>query len=421
RFNEQRGKAKGPTLTQKKALADKSLGALKFSTALLNWGGKGFEWASGLVAMKEANKLNIDETAYWLGERTLQGMKRDEKLKKESLVDLMTQFEECNGFDLAVTVGELAIQMDPSDQALSQQVKNLSAQSTMAQGGFDSTGQGGFKGRIRDQEAQQKLAASDSLVKTEGTLEEQIQDAVADYKRRPDDMGAIERAARMLRQRGGQKDLDLARKILLKAHKENNVYRLKEQAGEIELRMYTQALDSLEGKLAASPGDTELAEKAESLRKKRREIEVREITERVQNYPTDLALKYELGRLHYEAGEYEQAIEQFQLAKGAKGKRGRVLLLLGESFLELGWADESVATFRQAIEQHRTMDDDLGLAFRYGLMRALRTRAENEEDVSAADEAFDIASKIAVEQIGYKDIREQREVIMELRKKLKGS
>lgn len=412
------GKAKGPTSDQRKGLPDDKV-TKKYLEALLVWGGKGFDWHSAFKAMQEANKLGCDEVAHWLGERVMSKLGRDPKAKKDHWVELMRQFEECNGFEMAVAAGERAMELAPTDGDLASDVKNLSAQSAMAEGGFDNTKEGGFRGRIRDNEKQREIVSEESLVKTEGELEAQIKRAAASYSEHRTDRSAIEKYARLLQRRGSGDDLKRAYKVLMQGHKDTSLYTLKEQAGEVELAYLSAVIHKLEAEAKARPDDEELQEKLEETKSKRHQVEVREYTERTQNYPTDLKLKYHLGRLHFNAGNYEQAIEQLQKARDAQGVRGQVLRLLAYSFLELGWIDESVSTFRGALESHRTPDDDLGLQLRYGLMLALKRQADENEDPAAAEDAYEIASKIAIQNIGYRDIRQQRDELVELRKKLK--
>ncbi|MEM1166416.1 MAG: tetratricopeptide repeat protein [Planctomycetota bacterium] len=414
-----KNKVKGPTKEQRESIKGKGE-IVKYLDALLTWGAKGFEWPLGLKAMAAANKCDIDEAAFWLGERVFARLTKDDKAKKDNWVELMHQFEACNGFDWAVKAGEQAIQADPTDGALATEVKNLSAQSAMAEGGFDeSNKEGGFRDRVKDATAQQQLSDDESLVKGADAMSAQIARAKADYQARMDDLGSIEKYARALRQRGTAEDLQQAYKVLKKGHEDTQVFRLKEQAGEVELRFFGQAIEQLERAIEKRPDDADAVQKLAKARAKRDSAEMRHVSERVAQYPTDLRLKYELGKLHFKVGDYEQAIKQLQKAKDAQGVAGQVMRLLGYSFLEMGWIDEATTTFRGALEGHRTPDDELGLELRYGLMRSLRAYAETHEDGSAADESFEIASRIAIEQIGFKDNREQREALVELRKKLK--
>jgi hypothetical protein len=92
---------------------------------------------------------------------------------------------------------------------------------------------------------------------------------------------------------------------------------------------------------------------------------------------------------------------------------------MGRAFVSIGWADEAVDTFRQALEGQNDLESS-SLDLRYELMCALQMRAEKDRDAAAAEEASAIASKIAQQQFGYKDIRARREAIKALIAQLKG-
>jgi hypothetical protein len=53
-------------------------------------------------------------------------------------------------------------------------------------------------------------------------------------------------------------------------------------------------------------------------------------------------------------------------------------------------------------------------------MRVLERQARENKKVSAAEEAYKLASAIALKQINYRDIRERRTAIQTLHRELKG-
>jgi len=143
-------------------------------------------------------------------------------------------------------------------------------------------------------------------------------------------------------------------------------------------------------------------------------MELAEYRLRVENYPTDIALKYELGRREFELGNLDEAISLFQESQHDPRSRSQSLRLLGESFLLKGWVDEAIDTFRGAIERHGSEADDMGRELRYGLMSALQSKAEQERSLEAATEAEKLASGIAIQQINFKDIRARRDELKKL-------
>lgn len=417
----QNPKVKGPTKEQVRQVSARGT-TEKYLTNLLEWGARGLDWHAGLKAMEAAAKLELNEAAYWIGQRVFLRMNQDPKARKDAYVTLMELFAKIGGWDLAVKAGDKAVSMDFTDQKLAAIVRNMSAQATMSKGGYEKTGTvGGFRANVRDMAAQRAKEEEDRIVKSEETLDRVIERALADYQSRPTDVAAIGKIARLLLERGTPADEKQAFDILMKGFDDTRVYRFKQQAGDIKLRVAKRKLGSLKEAADQDPGNAEKADLYERARKQYLEMDVEEHIERVAHYPTDLSMKFELGRRLFDLGRYEQAIEQFQIAQNAPGLSGAVQNYLGRAFLAIGWVDEAVDTFRAALNNHPSQGDDLGQNLRYGLMIALERKATEQRLLPAAEEALKHAQAIAIQNIAFKDVRQRRESLQALVKSLRES
>ena len=180
-------------------------------------------------------------------------------------------------------------------------------------------------------------------------------------------------------------------------------------------------IEKLTAKVNADPNNAELVASLNENSAKFKKLQMQELGLQVENYPTDLALKYRLGKLFYETGQFNEAIEQFQLAQNEPKLKREVLALMGKSFMELGgWEDAAIQTFRQALERDKGDDSELGMDLRYSLMCALMIKAEKDSDLESATEADSMAAALAIQQFNYRDVREKREEIKALIAKLKG-
>ncbi|MCA9292724.1 MAG: tetratricopeptide repeat protein [Phycisphaerales bacterium] len=411
-------KTKGPSKGQRDEVGgrkpiDKYLGAL------LQWACKPIDWSAGLKAMDAAAKLELGEQMHWIGVKVLGMAQNDKKAKKDAFVQMMRIFAAGGVYELAVKAGDTACRADPTDGKLANEVKNMSAQATMSRGGYEGTGAaGGFRANIKDAQAQRELIEEESVVKSAETMDRVVARALADFKERPEDQNALGKAARVLLERGKDDDEKMAFNLLMKGYEQHDVYKFKRQADEIRMRRLRRQLLPLREQARADGADAELKAKYEAGKKKMVDMETEIFAERVQNYPTDLAMKYELGRRYFEAGRFEEAIGQFQKAQGASGIGNRVRNYLAQSFSAMGWLDEAEDTYREAVQNHPVDNDELGMELRYGLMDVLARKAEDTKSVETAKEAFKIASSIAIQQINYKDIRERREKLQALVKAL---
>lgn len=368
--------------------------------------------AAGLAA-----KLGLYEQTTFLGGRALGIAGRLPKPRKDHFVQLKNIFVRVENYERAVEAGEFAMRLDPADGKLAAEIRNLSAQAAMSRGGFDEAGrEGGFRANVRDVEKQRRLEEEERSVKTEESLDRMIESAKADYEARPTDKHAIGKYVRLLVERGREEDERVAQDLLTRAYEQTEEFRFRQTAGDIRLRAMRRKIAQL--KAAADRAEGEEAERLgkelESARAELLGAETEEYRERVKAYPTDLPLKYELGKRLYERGEHEEAIALFQEAKSDVKNRVRVLNYLGLSFYAMGWYDEAVATFRQALSAHHNDEDEFGMELRYGLLIALQKRAVEQTSLDDAEEANKLAGSIAIQQINFKDIRDRREQLRSL-------
>ncbi len=393
----------------------------KYINALLEFGLKRMDTGIAIKAAEAAGRLQLTEPTKLIGEHALALAQNDPKQKKDMFVKLLDAFESASVFDLAAIAGEMACRMDPTDGELQVRVRNMLASQTMSSGGYDSDEEGGFRKNIRDADKQQKLEQQDSITKTAGTKEQIIETTEKDYESRPDDLAALTAYAKALLDRGKNADELKAMALYGKAYKASGQFRFRQLAGQVQIRRAQRMINKLTKQAEADPNNTELAEKLADGNEKFLKLQMNELALQVENYPTDLGLKYRLGKVYYQSGLYNEAIEQFQLAQNEPKLRREVLALMGKSFMKLGgWEDAAIQTFRQALDGKMDDDSDLSMDLRYSLMNALTHKAEKDSDLEAAIEADKMAAALAIQQFSYRDVRDRRETIKALITKLKG-
>jgi tetratricopeptide (TPR) repeat protein len=387
----------------------------RYLSSLLEWGMEPLDAHAAIRAAEHASKLGLLEPTNWIGERALGAIAREKKPSKNHFKKMVEIFMKVGIAEKAVEAAGAALQIDPSDGALAAEIRNLSAQATMAKGGYEQTGQaGGFRQNIRDLDKQRRLDDADRIVKTEETLDRLVTDAEADYQKRPNDPAAIGLLAKRLIERGRPEDEKRAIAVLRQGYTTTKEFRFSEQEGTLKLRIAHRKLTQYKDAAESTPASAKAQENYRQAQAQYAQMELDEFKRRVENYPTDLGLKFELGKRYFAHGDTEKSIELFQLSQEDARHRVESLKYLGQSFQRIGWTDEAVHTFRQAIETHKIPTDDTGMELRYGLLTALQAKAEADRDLSTAEEADKLASGIAVQQISYKDVRARRDTIKKL-------
>ena len=72
--------------------------------------------------------------------------------------------------------------------------------------------------------------------------------------------------------------------------------------------------------------------------------------DRAEHYPSDLSIKFELGRRQLAAGRIDEAIGSLQQAQRDPKRRVLALALLGGAFARKDWHREAVETFQRALD-----------------------------------------------------------------------
>jgi len=410
-----KGGKRPPSAETKKSIGMYKGAPGRYVQTLLSWGCNPLDPLRALQATEAAAKLGQPEPTYWLGDRALRVARADKKPRKELFVKLMEAFGKVGAYDKAVEAGEDAVRVDPADGKLAAHVRNLSAQATMSRGGYDTTGEeGGFRRNVRDFEKQRELDAGERIVKTEDEIDRLVASAEADHQRRPDDLPALTELCRRLLERGRPEDEKRAYKLYMSAYESSKQFRFKEWAGDIKLRVARRQLANLREAAKQNPDNEAAQQKFAKARENFLRAEVEEFRARVEAYPTDHGKKFELGRRLFELREFDEAIPLLQEAQQSSKHRVQSRLFLGESFLAIGYHDEAIQTFRQAIDGHHDDSDETGLAVRFGLLKALQAKAEEERSLRVAEEADSVASEISIKQFNYRDVRERRDTIKKL-------
>lgn len=370
---------------------------------------------SAVRAAEQAAKIKAIEPTAWLADRAVALVLKDKSTRKDLLLRLRDCYDAAGRFDKAMDMAERALKLDPTDGNLSAQIRNLAAKAAMEKGRYAQAGaEGGFRAMVRDAEQQRRLEEAERIAKSESVIDRLIADAEADYSRRPDDVPAIKVLAQRLLERGRPEDEERAHALYMQAYNRYNQFDLRRAAGDVRIRQARRRASEARQRAEGAPPGSPQAQAAEQAARELLDLEIAELRLRVEAYPTDLGLRYELGRRYFARGEYEEAIAQFQESQHDAKYRLPTYNMMGQAFFRIGWIDEAVTTFRKALELAGDAAGDILMELRYGLMEALLARAEQSKDLAAAEEADRLASAIAIQQINFRDIRAKREAIKRL-------
>jgi len=345
--------------------------------------------------LKAAVEGGYKRTAHWIANLIFQTNNALEKPSLQTYLLLKDSYKALGQYDKAVAACQRASHLRPESKELADEVKNLSAELTMSKGRYDLDGD--FRQSIRDQQTQARLYAQDRVIKTQDYRVSAVEEAREAYTRDPALTKNIFNLAEVLADLETDEAQDEAIQLLENAYAGRHDFSFKERAGLLALRQVRRHLREADCRLEAQPEDAEAQARQARLTARLNDMELEHYRLCVENYPTDLAHRYEYALRLMQNQHYNEAIPLFQEAQRDPRRKVSAMEKVGSCFFLKGWYADAVDVFTQAIDAYEIKDDALAKELRYNLARAY-------EEQGRHDAALDLYRRIAQSDFGYKDV-----------------
>jgi tetratricopeptide (TPR) repeat protein len=370
--------------------------------------------------LETAGKAGQIDYGSWVARTALEIVKAHPKQSKSLWLKAKTYFMGVEAWSEALLCVEQAVHVDPTDTQLAADLKELTARQALKRGGYDkASGQtGGLKSNLKDAEKQQERQDAQAITVTEETEAKNIERARADLEANPMSGDAVQKLGTLLRRRGTAEAEEEAHTVLMGGFERLREYRFKMLAGEIRVGQARRLRDAALKAFQADPENAGLKEEYQRVRLELLDLESRELREKQRNFPTDRSIKFELGRIEFELGNFDDAMAAFQSCKDEAKLRIVSTHMLGRCFAASGWHGEAIGEFREALQGLGAGEGERELPIKYDLMVSLMEQARTEKSGAAAREAGEICSAIVRRDISYRDIRTKRKEIDALMKEL---
>jgi tetratricopeptide (TPR) repeat protein len=345
--------------------------------------------------LKAAVEGGFTKTAHWIANLIFQTNNALEKPSWHTYLLLKDSYKALGQYDKAVAACQRASRMRPDDKDLADECKNLSAELTMSKGRYDV--EGDFRQSIRDRETQARLYAQDRVVKTQDYRASAVEEARQAYAREPELPKNVLNLADALADLQTEQAENEAIQLLEDTYARRTEFLFKERAGVLRMRQLRRQIREAKKTLEAQPLDAEAKAKVAELTARLHATELEHYRLCAENYPTDLAAKYEYGLrlMHYR--RYNEAIPLFQEAQKDPRHKVSAMDKVGYCFFMKGWYTDAIEVLTRAIESYEIKDDALAKELRYNLARAYEEQDEKEQ-------ALEIYRKIAQLDFSYKDV-----------------
>jgi tetratricopeptide (TPR) repeat protein len=335
------------------------------------------------------------KTALWISDLMFEACRATEKPSISTLLLLKDAYASLEQYAKAINACGYALKLKPDDGVLAGEFKNLSANLTMQKGKYDQKGD--FRDSILDREEQAKLQTQQAQVKSVDVRQQAVNDAKKAYEANKN-IHTLFKFAEALGELQTDAGDNEAVTLLEKEYQHSHDFSYKKRAGETKLRSLRRRIRQQKEQIEAGKGSRATKEALDANIKDLLHTELEHYELCVENYPTDLRMKYEYGLRLMRNQKYDEAIPFFQAARKDPKHKIMAMNKIGLCFFVKGWFNDAIDTLKEAVEMYEIKDNDIAKDLRYNLARAY-------EQSGNAENALEMYRKLAQIDFSYKDVR----------------
>jgi predicted Zn-dependent protease len=279
----------------------------------------------------------------------------------------------------------------PNDGELNQALKDLSARKTLDEGGYAALegGQGSYRDILKDKKEAVSLEQEKRVQKTEDVTGRLVEEYEARLKTEPNNLKLVRSLAELYTQKKQfERSLELYDRV--KNSEMGNDPSLERAISDTTVRRFDYQLEQLD------PSAPDYAEQSAKIQAEKLNFQTTDCQKRVDKYPTDLLLRFEMGQLYFQAGKINEAIQEFQKAQGNPHKRIAAMNYLAQCYAKRKMFDLAARTLQNAIKEKIVFDDEKK-DLTYNLGCVLESMGKKE----GAVEQFKLIYEM---DIGYRDV-----------------
>jgi tetratricopeptide (TPR) repeat protein len=238
------------------------------------------------------------------------------------------------------------------DTELSQALKNISARKTMEKGGYDAAadGKSSYRDMLKDAGEAKKLEQENRQVKAEDTAQNLIKEYETRLQTEPNNLKVMRNLADLYTQK---KDFAKALEFYAKI-KATDIGAADASLDKAMAEATSRKFDDDLAQLDQTAPD--YAEKAAKIQAEKQSYQLAECQKRVERFPTDLQIRFELGQLYFESGKISEAIAEFQKAQSNPNRKTKAMGYLGQCYARRNMNDLAVRTLESALKEKLVWD-----------------------------------------------------------------
>jgi tetratricopeptide (TPR) repeat protein len=339
------------------------------------------------LVVKAAKAMELPHTAVM----SLEALHRNSPKDRETAIELANALAEIGEPKRGEAILTELYRANPTDNELGQALKNLSAQKTLDEGGYEALadGSGSYRDILKNKEEAVSLEQQNRVEKTEDVAERLIREYEIRLKTEPSNLKLVRQLAELYTQKK-QFDRAIGYYQQIKSSDVGNDASLDRAVADTLIRKYEHQISELD------PNAPDYADKVAVLQAEKQAFQLNECQKRVERFPTDLQIRFEMGQLYFQAGKISEAIGEFQKAQNNPHRRVAAMNFLAQCFAKRKMNDLAARTLQNALKEKPVLDDE-----KKDLIYNLGCVFEAMDKKEEAIEQFKVIYEV---DIGYKDV-----------------
>lgn len=291
---------------------------------------------------------------------------------------LAALLEDRGEYQAAIECWKRILKVDPHSGEARSKITSLDARTVMDRGGYE--GADSTRGVMAPHEVAKRLGLNKDADGPGVSVEADLERAI---RKDPANKDNYLKLADHLKREG---ELEKAEEQLLKAlDVSGNDISIREVLEDVQLDLMRRTCEVTKEQVRSNPADASLKQRAAELANEllNRELEI--FARRVDRYPNDMRLKFELGLRNMRMQKWQLAIPLFQQARSDPRLKGEALLQLGKCFYHDGKSQLAIRQLEAAMAEIKYEDKpDVYKDLYYAAGRLY----EEAKNVQAAEEAY---------------------------------
>jgi tetratricopeptide (TPR) repeat protein len=284
---------------------------------------------------------------------SLEALRQESPADKEISIRLSEAYTAIGQNDKAEAIFAALMKQHPNDPHLHEMAKNISATRTLSEGGYENLadGTGNFRQALRNKAEAATLEQESRITKDAAQSQSLIEQYMARLATEPGNLKLLRNIAELYAQ---QKDfynaIDFYNQI--EAIPGAMDAALELARNDAIAKRFNQVIEQLD------PAQEDYEQQKAALVAQRDAFVLDDCRSRVERYPADKAIRFELGVLYFNLGRLGEALPEFQQAENHPARRLQAMLYSARCLAARNMNDMAARKLQTALKEKVTFDDE---------------------------------------------------------------